>query len=34
MLAAAGFTDIVQLDQRLNPRNDYTEWASFSAVNS
>jgi hypothetical protein len=27
-----GFTGAAQLDQRRNPRNDYTEWASFSAL--
>jgi hypothetical protein len=34
MLASVGFSKVVQLDQRHNPRNDYTEWASFSAVKS
>jgi hypothetical protein len=34
MLMAGGFVDVMQLDQRLNPRNDYTEWASFSAIKS
>ena len=32
MLVAAGFCAVGQLDQRRNPRNDYTEWASFSAL--
>jgi hypothetical protein len=32
MLAAAGFAEVRQLDERVNPRNDYTRWASFSAV--
>lgn len=31
MLAAAGF-EVRQIDQRRNPRNDYTDWASFLAV--
>lgn len=34
MLASVGFREVVQLDQKRNPRNDYTEWASFRAVNS
>jgi hypothetical protein len=32
MLASVGFSDVVQLDERRNPRNDYTHWASFSAT--
>ncbi len=32
MLTAAGFRGVEQLDQRRNPRNDYTDWASFFAV--
>jgi hypothetical protein len=32
MLATVGFSDVRQIDQRRNPRNDYTEWASFSAI--
>jgi hypothetical protein len=32
MLAAVGFIGIERVDIRLNPRNDYTDWASFRAV--
>jgi hypothetical protein len=32
MLTSAGFTGAEQFGQRRNPRNDYTDWASFSAV--
>ena len=32
MLESVGFSDVQQIDQRRNPRNDYTDWASFSAV--
>lgn len=32
MLADAGFEGVDRLDVRRNPRNDYTDWASFVAV--
>jgi hypothetical protein len=32
MLSTVGFCEVRQLDQRLNPRNDFTEWASFFAL--
>jgi hypothetical protein len=32
MLTVAGFVEVEQLDLRRNPRNEYTDWASFSAV--
>jgi hypothetical protein len=32
MLRGAGFGEVRQLDLRRNPRNDYTDWASFTAV--
>ena len=32
LLADVGFADVRQLDLRPNPRNDYTDWASFSAI--
>lgn len=31
MLASAGFSAEL-VGQRRNPRNEYTDWASFSAV--
>jgi hypothetical protein len=31
MLSEVGFIEVVQLDLRNNPRNDFTDWASFSA---
>lgn len=32
MLERVGFDEVRQVDQRRNPRNEYTEWASFQAV--
>jgi hypothetical protein len=32
LLSDIGFADARQVDIRRNPRNDYTDWASFSAV--
>ena len=32
MLGAVGFCAIDRIDIRRNPRNDYTDWASFSAL--
>ena len=32
MLKSVGFRGVRQLDQRFNPRNDFTEWASFLAL--
>lgn len=33
MLESVGFS-ATQLDERRNPRNDYTNWASFIATKS
>jgi hypothetical protein len=32
MLAAVGFASVERVDLRRNPRNDYTDWASFRAT--
>jgi len=34
MLSSVGFSAVERLEQRRNPRNDYTDWASFSAMNA
>jgi hypothetical protein len=31
-LGSVGFRAVEQLDLRRNPRNDYTDWASFTAI--
>jgi hypothetical protein len=31
-LESVGFRDVANLDMRRNPRNDYTDWASFFAT--
>ena len=34
MLASVGFGQVRGVALRRNPRNDYTDWASFAAVNA
>jgi hypothetical protein len=31
-LESVGFRDVEKADVRRNPRNDYTDWASFFAT--